>query len=465
MSFFPPESKFFGYEDHHQNPHHFQGIESTMISRSLSSYSGRDQGCEETNAAGDGDTSEDKGSQLGEKKKRFNIEQMKALEKSFELGDKLEPERKRQLARELGVQPRQVAIWFQNRRTRYKTKQLKKDSNVLKRQFDEIKAENGALKNHNNKLQAQLMALRGQELNGSRAMMNLKKEKEGSSSNNRSTDNSCEDNNTILYNQISNNHPTSSSIIGGLTMTPYLLGQPLTQTVVNGDHGGYCNMLNAAGDGDTSENEGSQLGEKKKILNIEQFKALEKSFELGDKLEPERKRQLARELGLQPRQVAIWFQNRRARYKTKQLEKDSNVLKRQFDEIKAENGALKNHNNKLQAQLMALRGQELNGSRAMMNLKKEKEGSSSNNRSTDNSCEDNNTILYNQISNNHPTSSSMIGGLTMTPYLLGQPLTQTVVNGDHGGYCNMLNVMEDQPAFRPWPEADYFDLRIEKLEN
>ncbi|XP_071711952.1 homeobox-leucine zipper protein HAT7-like [Rutidosis leptorrhynchoides] len=246
MSFLPPEPMFFGYEDHHHNPHHFQGIESTMISRSVS-YSGR-EGCEETNAAGDCDTSEDEGSQLGEKKRRLNIEQVKALEKSFELGNKLEPERKRQLARALGLQPRQVAIWFQNRRARYKTKQLEKDYNVLKRQFDYIKADNDALKSHNNKLHAQLMALKGQEINGYRTMVNLNKETEGSWSNNGSTDNSCEDNTTIFYNQISNNHPTGLSMIGGLTTTPYLLGQPLTQTVVNGDHEGYCNMLNVMED-------------------------------------------------------------------------------------------------------------------------------------------------------------------------------------------------------------------------
>jgi homeobox-leucine zipper protein len=95
----------------------------------------------------------------------------------------------------------------------------------------------------------------------------------------------------------------------------------------------------------------SQAGEKKRRLNIEQVRTLEKNFELGNKLEPERKLQLARALGLQPRQVAIWFQNRRARWKTKQLEKDYDVLKRQFDAVKSENEALQAQNKKLQAEV------------------------------------------------------------------------------------------------------------------
>ena len=97
--------------------------------------------------------------------------------------------------------------------------------------------------------------------------------------------------------------------------------------------------------------DGSQLGEKKRRLNMEQVKTLEKSFELGNKLEPERKMQLARALGLQPRQIAIWFQNRRARWKTKQLEKDYDVLKRQYDTIKADNDALQAQNQKLQTEV------------------------------------------------------------------------------------------------------------------
>ena len=82
-----------------------------------------------------------------------------------------------------------------------------------------------------------------------------------------------------------------------------------------------------------------------------QVRTLEKNFELGNKLEPERKMQLARALGLQPRQIAIWFQNRRARWKTKKLEKDYEALLRQFDAVKVENDALHEHNKKLQAEV------------------------------------------------------------------------------------------------------------------
>jgi len=119
---------------------------------------------------------------------------------------------------------------------------------------------------------------------------------------------------------------------------------------------GCCDLEtgnNMNGEEDYSD-DGSQMGEKKRRLNMEQVKTLEKNFELGNKLEPERKMQLARALGLQPRQIAIWFQNRRARWKTKQLEKDYDTLKRQFDTLKAENDLLQTHNQKLQAEVINL---------------------------------------------------------------------------------------------------------------
>lgn len=264
MSFLPPEPMFFGYEDDHHPPHDFQGVQTLLMRRSMS-YSGMER-CEETRAGGgaDDEMSEDDGSQLGEKKRRLNLEQVKALEKSFELGNKLEPERKTQLARALGLQPRQVAIWFQNRRARWKTKQLEKDYDVLKRQFESVKADNDALKNLNKKLHAELLAVKGGESNGIRPI-NLNKETEGSWSN--GSENSCDLNTVtgtmtpseespIFYTQISNNiypNMTSSSIgpNSGLTQllqnpsTTDLLNQRLNQTVGNE---GFCNMFNGIED-------------------------------------------------------------------------------------------------------------------------------------------------------------------------------------------------------------------------
>nr|ABL63115.1 DNA-binding protein [Catharanthus roseus] len=94
--------------------------------------------------------------------------------------------------------------------------------------------------------------------------------------------------------------------------------------------------------------------EKKRRLTADQVQFLEKSFEVENKLEPERKVQLAKELGLQPRQVAIWFQNRRARYKTKQLEKEYDSLKSSFDKLNADYDSLFKENEKLKNEVKLL---------------------------------------------------------------------------------------------------------------
>lgn len=143
-------------------------------------FSGINDVCEDQGINGEDDLSDD-GSQAGEKKRRLNMEQVKTLEKNFELGNKLEPERKMQLARALGLQPRQIAIWFQNRRARWKTKQLEKDYEILKRQYDAIKADNDALQAQNQKLHAEIVALKSRS--EPTESINLNKETEGSCSN------------------------------------------------------------------------------------------------------------------------------------------------------------------------------------------------------------------------------------------------------------------------------------------
>ena len=76
--------------------------------------------------------------------------------------------------------------------------------------------------------------------------------------------------------------------------------------------------------------------EKKKRLTSDQLDSLERSFQKEIKLDPDRKMKLSRELGLQPRQIAVWFQNRRARWKAKQLEHLYDSLKQEFDVISKE---------------------------------------------------------------------------------------------------------------------------------
>ena len=78
------------------------------------------------------------------------------------------------------------------------------------------------------------------------------------------------------------------------------------------------------------------LQEKKKRLTGEQLELLERSFQEEIKLDPDRKMKLSKELGLQPRQIAVWFQNRRARWKGKQLEHLYDALKQEFDVISKE---------------------------------------------------------------------------------------------------------------------------------
>nr|KYP70953.1 Putative homeobox-leucine zipper protein ATHB-51 [Cajanus cajan] len=96
-----------------------------------------------------------------EKKKRLTNNQIELLERSFQEEIKLDPERKMKLSRELGLQPRQIAVWFQNRRTRWKAKQLEHLYDVLKHQYDVISDEKQKLQEEVMKLKAMLSREQG----------------------------------------------------------------------------------------------------------------------------------------------------------------------------------------------------------------------------------------------------------------------------------------------------------------
>ncbi|KAI3879205.1 hypothetical protein MKW98_028772 [Papaver atlanticum] len=125
---------------------------------------------------------------------------------------------------------------------------------------------------------------------------------------------------------------------------------------------------NGVGGHEANINNQMDMRRRKTRLSSEQVDALERSFQeeieqeqqletiLDErknkvKLEPERKMKLSRELGLHPRQVAIWFQNRRARLKGKKIEHLYNVLKRDFEIVSRENQHLQQEVMKLKSKL------------------------------------------------------------------------------------------------------------------
>ncbi|CAM6081673.1 unnamed protein product [Calypogeia fissa] len=139
-------------------------------------------------------------------------------------------------------------------------------------------------------------------------------------------------------------------------LTPRSVGG-LEDAVMGGQKRPFYPMFDTSeetGDDDVGD-DCSHHVEKKRRLTVDQVRSLEKNFELENKLEPERKMQLARELGLQPRQVAVWFQNRRARWKTKQLERDYDVLKLDYDALKSEYDSVVEDKENLQAEIRHLK--------------------------------------------------------------------------------------------------------------
>ncbi|KAG8095582.1 hypothetical protein GUJ93_ZPchr0012g19471 [Zizania palustris] len=79
---------------------------------------------------------------------------------------------------------------------------------------------------------------------------------------------------------------------------------------------------------------------KKLRLTKDQSALLEDCFKEHSTLNPKQKVALAKQLNLRPRQVEVWFQNRRARTKLKQTEVDCELLKRCCETLTEENRRL-----------------------------------------------------------------------------------------------------------------------------
>ncbi|KAM3321490.1 Homeobox-leucine zipper protein HOX6 [Capsicum baccatum] len=93
-------------------------------------------------------------------RRRFNDEQIKSLENMFSTESRPELRTKQQLAKSLGLQPRQVAIWFQNKRARSKSKQLELEYRMLQMSYDNLGSKYELLKKEHESLLLQLQRLR-----------------------------------------------------------------------------------------------------------------------------------------------------------------------------------------------------------------------------------------------------------------------------------------------------------------
>ncbi|KAM1584432.1 hypothetical protein FF2_037355 [Malus domestica] len=98
-----------------------------------------------------------------------------------------------------------------------------------------------------------------------------------------------------------------------------------------------------------SDEEDGETSRKKLRLSKDQSGILEESFKEHNTLNPKQKLALAKQLGLRPRQVEVWFQNRRARTKLKQTEVDCEFLKRCCENLTERNRRLQKEVQELRA--------------------------------------------------------------------------------------------------------------------
>ncbi|XP_051117195.1 homeobox-leucine zipper protein HAT22-like [Andrographis paniculata] len=103
--------------------------------------------------------------------------------------------------------------------------------------------------------------------------------------------------------------------------------------------------------GSDEDDDGSNARKKLRLTKA-QSALLEDCFKNHSTLNPKQKQDLARELKLRPRQVEVWFQNRRARTKLKQTELDCEYLKKCCE-------TLTDENRRLQRELQELRALKL----------------------------------------------------------------------------------------------------------
>ncbi|MFS8016875.1 putative transcription factor homeobox-WOX family [Helianthus anomalus] len=111
----------------------------------------------------------------------------------------------------------------------------------------------------------------------------------------------------------------------------------------------YSRVMSATSVNDGEDDDDCANGRKKLRLTKPQSALLEQAFKHHSSLNPKQKQELARELKLRPRQVEVWFQNRRARTKLKQTEMNFEHLKKCCEKLTHENRRLQKELQELKA--------------------------------------------------------------------------------------------------------------------
>ncbi|KAI3990876.1 hypothetical protein MKX01_026060 [Papaver californicum] len=145
--------------------------------------------------------------------------------------------------------------------------------------------------------------------------------------------------NSALSNSFSNNNTNSCSI---KRSSSSVIKREKELLVVVGYHEELEveKVVNSSSRVLVSDEDDEGSARKKLRLTKEQSSLLEDNFKEHGTLNPKQKQALAEQLNLRPRQVEVWFQNRRARTKLKQTEVDCEFLKKCCETLTEENRKL-----------------------------------------------------------------------------------------------------------------------------
>ncbi|XVE88882.1 hypothetical protein DITRI_Ditri19aG0104300 [Diplodiscus trichospermus] len=100
------------------------------------------------------DDEDDEDKPKKKKRKKYNrhtAEQIREMEALFKESPHPDEKQRQQLGKQLGLAPRQVKFWFQNRRTQIKAMQERHENSLLKQELEKLREENKAVRETINK--------------------------------------------------------------------------------------------------------------------------------------------------------------------------------------------------------------------------------------------------------------------------------------------------------------------------